>query len=109
MRTVKRGEITVEDKSCCQKNAHHSEEFKRRLRGRLNRIEGQVKAIQRMIAEDVYCDDVLNQISSAKSALNGVGRSLLEAHMKSCVVEQIKEGRDEVVDELLYTINKLLK
>ncbi len=109
MRTVERGEMTVEDKSCCQKNAHHSEEFKRRIRGRLNRIEGQVKAIQRMIDEDVYCDEVLNQVSSVKSALNGVGRSLLEAHMKSCVAEQIREGRDEVIDELLYTMNKLLK
>ncbi len=99
----------MEDKSCCQKNAHHSEELKRKLRGRLNRIEGQVRAIQRMIDEDVYCDDVLNQISSAKSALNGVGKTLLEAHMKSCVVEQIKEGREEVLDELLYTVNKLLK
>lgn len=100
----------MEDKKCCDmKNAHHSEELKKKLKSRLNRIEGQVKAIHRMIDEDIYCDDVLNQISSAKSALNGVGKSLLEAHMKSCVVEQIKEGREEVVDEFLYTINKLLK
>lgn len=98
------------EKTCCNiKNAHHSEEFKRKLRSRLNRIEGQVKAIQRMIDEDVYCDDVLNQISSAKSALNGVGKTLLEAHMKSCVAEQLREGNEEVMDELLYTINKLLK
>lgn len=99
----------MEDKSCCDKKAHHNAELKKKLKSRLNRIEGQVKAINRMIEEDVYCDDVLNQISSAKSALNGVGKTLLEAHMKSCVVDQLKEGREEVVDELLYTINKLLK
>ena len=99
----------MEDRNCCQKNAHHSEELKKKLKSRLNRIEGQVKAIHRMIDEDIYCDEILNQISSAKSALNGVGKTLLEAHMKSCVIEQIKEGREEVVDELLYTINKLLK
>jgi len=99
----------MEDKSCCDKKAHHNEELKKKLKSRLNRIEGQIKAINRMIDEDTYCDEVLNQISSAKSALNGVGKTLLEAHMKSCVAEQLKEGREEVVDELLYTMNKLLK
>ena len=99
----------MEEKRCCEKKAHHSDEFKKKLKSRLNRIEGQVKGIQKMIDEDVYCDDVLNQVSSVKSALNGVGKLLLEAHMKSCVAEQLSKGREEVVDELLYTINKLLK
>lgn len=99
----------MEDKKCCEIKAHHNDELKRKLKSRLNRIEGQIKAINRMVDEDVYCDDVLNQISSAKSALNGVGKTLLEAHMKSCVVDQLREGKEEVVDELLYTINKLLK
>ena len=99
----------MEDKKCCDKKAHHNEELKRKLKSRLNRIEGQIKAINRMVDEDVYCDDVLNQISSAKSALNGVGKTLLEAHVKSCIVDQLREGKEEVVDELLYTINKLLK
>lgn len=76
---------------------------------RLNRIEGQVRGIKRMIEEDTYCDDVLNQIAAVQSALNSVGRLLLESHMKSCVVERIEEGEIEVVDELLVTIKKLIK
>lgn len=97
------------DRCCNEKSAHHDEQFKRKLKGRLNRIEGQIRAINKMIDEDVYCDDVLNLITSAKSALNGVGKTLLEAHIKSCVMEQIRSGDDDVVDELLYTVNKLIK
>ncbi|GAF09561.1 hypothetical protein JCM16418_3705 [Paenibacillus pini JCM 16418] len=62
-----------------------------------------------MIEKDTYCDDVLNQISSVQSALNGVGKLLLEHHMKSCVMERIQEGDNQVIDELLVTINKLMK
>ena len=76
---------------------------------RLKRIEGQVRGITRMIEEDVYCDDVLNQISSIGAALYGVRRILLEAHIRSCVVEQIKEGQLSVIDELMITIGKMTK
>lgn len=65
--------------------AHHSEEIKRNLKSRLNRIEGQVKAINRMIDEDVYCDDVLTQIRATRSALNSVASRLLDHHMKGCI------------------------
>ena len=98
--------------NCCStatKHAHHSPEFKKKLNQRLNRIEGQVRGINRMITEDVYCDDILTQIAAAYSALKGVGRMLLEAHVKSCVVDQVNEGRVEVVDELMTTITKLMK
>lgn len=99
-------------KHCCthdNRTAHHTDEFKKDLMKRLNRIEGQVRGIQNMIAEDVYCDDVLTQISAARSALTSVSKLLLEAHLKSCITDQIQSGKTEVVDELLETIRRMLK
>jgi DNA-binding FrmR family transcriptional regulator len=60
-----------------------------------------------MIERDVYCDDILHQITAVEAALSGVRRLLLEAHIRSCVVEQVREGRDEVIDELMLTIGKM--
>jgi DNA-binding FrmR family transcriptional regulator len=79
------------------------------LIARLNRIEGQVRGIKGMIEKDIYCDDVLNQIAAVQSAMSGVGKLLLENHMKSCIVGRIQTGETEVIDELLCTIEKLLK
>ncbi|MBI5591260.1 MAG: metal-sensing transcriptional repressor [Deltaproteobacteria bacterium] len=75
----------------------------------MNRIEGQIRGIRGMIEKQIYCDDILNQISSAQSALHGAARLLLEKHMKSCVTEQIRAGDGHVVDELLKTIFRLTK
>lgn len=91
------------------RRSHHPEEIKRSLIARLNRIEGQVRGVRGMIEKDTYCDDVLHQIASIQSALSGVGRLLLEGHMKSCVVERIEAGEHEVIDELLVTVNKLMR
>ena len=92
-----------------ERKAHHSGVFKKDLITRLNRIEGQVRGINRMVEEDVYCDDVLNQINSVTSALNGVRKTLLEAHLKSCIIERLKDGDEKVVEELMLTIEKMLK
>jgi CsoR family transcriptional regulator, copper-sensing transcriptional repressor len=98
---------------CCDstqpRKSHHSQEMKSSLVNRLNRIEGQIRGVKGLIEKDVYCDDVLNQIAAIQSALNGVGKLLLEGHMKSCVVERILEGDNEVLDELLITVNKLMR
>ncbi|MCI1696947.1 MAG: metal-sensitive transcriptional regulator [Aneurinibacillus aneurinilyticus] len=83
--------------------------MKNNLTTRLNRIEGQIRGIKGMVEKDVYCDDILNQIAAVQSALNSVGRLLLEGHMKSCVIERIQEGDHDVIDELLKTMNKLMK
>lgn len=91
------------------RKSHHSEKTKTSLISRLNRIEGQVRGIKGMIEKDTYCDDVLNQISSIQSALNGVGKLLLEHHMKSCVAERLQEGDSAVIDELMVTMNKLIR
>jgi DNA-binding FrmR family transcriptional regulator len=93
----------------CERTSHHSEKMKNNLVTRLNRVEGQIRGIKGMIEKDVYCDDILNQIAAVQSALNSVGRLLLEGHMKSCVIERIQEGDHEVIDELLKTMNKLIK
>ena len=92
---------------CDTRKARHPEKTKKELVNRLNRIEGQIRGVRRMVEEDVYCDDVLSQIASAQAALEGLGMLLLEHHVKSCVVDQIVEGKTEVVDELMKTIRRL--
>ncbi len=91
------------------RQSHHSEKLKSNLTARLNRIEGQVRGVKRMIDDDVYCDDVLNVIASIQSALSGVGSLLLEYHMKSCVVDQLHQDDPEILDELMKTMRRLMK
>ncbi|MUT65194.1 metal-sensitive transcriptional regulator [Paenibacillus sp. NEAU-GSW1] len=95
--------------SCNNRKSHHSDKLKSNIVSRLNRIEGQIRGVKGMIEKDTYCDDVLNQLAAVQSALNSVGKLLLENHMNSCVVERIQEGDTDVVKELMVTINKLMK
>ena len=101
----------MDKKDCCCSERHkdRSEEEKKKLMNRLKRIEGQIRGIKGLIEKDTYCDDVLNQIAAIQSALNSVGKLLLEAHVKSCIVERIKADDLEVVDELMTTVKKLMK
>lgn len=92
-----------------ERTSHHNEKTIKELANRMNRIEGQVRGIKGMIEKHAYCDDVLNQIASVQSALNGVSKLLLEKHMKSCVQDRLQEGDETVVDELLKTISKMMK
>ncbi|MEW9123973.1 MAG: metal-sensitive transcriptional regulator [Thermotaleaceae bacterium] len=92
-----------------EQKTHHSAKTKKNLVIRLNRIEGQIRGIKGLIERDTYCDDVITQISATQAALNSLAKVLLEGHMKSCMVERIKEGDATVVDELLTTIHKLIK
>lgn len=98
---------------CCslarEKKSHHSDKSKNNLISRLNRIEGQIRGVKGMIVKNTYCDDVLNQITSIRAALNSVGKLLLAGHMKSCLIERVQAGEHEVTDELWFTIHKLLK
>jgi DNA-binding FrmR family transcriptional regulator len=114
METEMQHEINEHDSGCCssdgtERKSHHSDKVKNSLISRLNRIEGQVRGIKGLIEKDTYCDDVLNQIASVQAALNGVGKLLLEHHLKSCVIERIQEGDTEVLSELMTTMNKLMK
>lgn len=97
------------DQQDAERKSHHSDKMKSNLVSRLNRIEGQIRGVKAMIEKDTYCDDVLNQIAAVQSALNSVGKLLLEGHLKSCVIERIQAGESEVIDELLVTVNKLMK
>lgn len=92
-----------------ERRSHHSDKVKANLISRLNRIEGQIRGVKGLIEKDTYCDDVLNQLSAIQSALNGVGKLLLEGHLKSCVVTKIKAGDPDIIDELLVTVHKMMK
>ncbi|MEQ2527659.1 metal-sensitive transcriptional regulator [Bacillaceae bacterium CLA-AA-H227] len=92
-----------------QRKSHHSEKTKKNLITRLNRIEGQIRGIKGLIEKDTYCDDVITQISASQAALNGVAKILLDTHLKECVVDRIQEGDMDVLDEVLITVDKLIK
>lgn len=94
---------------CCTKHKHRSETEYKSLMNRLNRIEGQVRGIKNMLDSDIYCTDILIQVSAIKAALDGFNKELLSNHIKTCVAENIKNGNDEVIDELVETLKKLMK
>ncbi|WP_244950965.1 metal-sensitive transcriptional regulator [Rummeliibacillus suwonensis] len=92
----------------CRKS-HHPEHVKKDLTTRLNRIEGQIRGIKGMVEKDVYCDDIITQLSATQSALNSVAKVLLEGHLKGCVKDRLAEGDDAVLDELVTTFQKLMR
>ena len=98
--------------SCCGgnvKKTERAEKDKKKLVNRLSRIEGQIRGIKKMIENDAYCNDVLIQSAAVGAAINAFNRELLSNHIHSCVVRDIREGKDEVVDELMVTLQKLIK
>ena len=98
-----------ENKCCCHKTKVRSEKEYKDLLNRLSRIEGQVRGIKRMVEEDYYCTDILSQVSAVNAALNSFNKVLLANHIRTCVAEDIKAGRDETIDELVLTLQKLMK
>lgn len=100
---------------CCGKKEsevrykHRDEDEKRKLMIRLNKIEGQVRGVKSMVEEDRYCVDILTQVSAIQAALNSFNKELLQRHIKSCVCEDIKSGKEEAVDELCELLKKLMK
>ena len=102
------------DDACCaeESGARHtvrSDEMRRKLTNRLNRIEGQIRGIRQMIERDAYCNDILVQSAAAGAAINAFNRELIGCHMRSCVAHDLREGNDAVIDELLDTLAKLMK
>ncbi len=99
-----------EERECCsQKKKERSLQEYKDLIHRLNRIEGQVRGIKGMVERDAYCTDILVQVAAVNAALNSFNRRLLENHIKTCVINDIKEGKEETVEELLTTLQKLMK
>lgn len=94
---------------CCHITKERAEEEKKKLINRLNRIEGQIRGIRGMIEKDAYCIDVLTQVAAANAALNAFTKELLSSHIKTCVAEDIRAGHDETIDELVATLQKLMK
>ena len=101
----------MEEKKTCQcgKMTVRSEEERKKLINRLNRIEGQIRGIRGMIEYDAYCTDILTQSAAVSAAMSSFNKELLNSHIKGCVSRDIREGRDEVVDELLDILQKLMR
>ncbi|MCQ2584933.1 MAG: metal-sensing transcriptional repressor [Treponema sp.] len=107
----------MEKKSCCcsidstapaggKKTIRHDED-KKRLTTRLSKIEGQIRGIKNMVDSDAYCTDILTQVSAARSALESLSMEILKNHINGCVKRDLKDGKDEVIDELIWTLQKL--
>lgn len=100
----------IMNKDCCShKTKHRTEEEYKALTNRLSRIEGQVRGVRNMLESDAYCTDILVQVSAIQAALNAFNRELLANHIRTCVADDIRKGNDEVIDELVATLQKLMK
>ena len=94
---------------CCHKKKERSEKEYKDLINRLNRIEGQIRGIKGMVEKDAYCPDIITQVAAANAALNSFNKVLLANHIKTCVTDDIKSGKEETVDELVTLLQKLMK
>ena len=103
--------MMMNETSCpsCGRKTLRDEELKKKLLNRLRRIEGQVRGIEAMIESDAYCNDVLTQSAAVNAAINAFNKELLACHIRGCVKRDLLEGRDEVVDELVATMQKLMR
>lgn len=107
-------EKNKESQSCClcpkeKRTKERSDKELKELMNRLKRIEGQVRGIQRMIENNEYCTDVMIQVSAVNSALNSFNKLLLENHLHTCVAENIRQGNDDIIDELALLLRKLMR
>ena len=94
---------------CCTKTKRRTEEEYTALIHRLNRIEGQIRGIRGMVEKDAYCTDIITQVAAVSAALNAFNKQLLASHIRTCVADDIRAGKDDVIDELVSTLQKLMK
>ena len=98
------------EENCCRKKAvPRSAEERTRLIHRLNRMEGQIRGIRGMVENELYCNDILIQCSAVNAALRAFERELLASHVRSCVADELRAGNDQVVDELVETLQKMMR
>ena len=95
-------------KECC-KTKHRDDTEKKALMNRLKRIEGQVRGLEKMVEEDAYCTDIITQVTAVQAALNAFSKNLLSNHIHTCVIHDIQNGKLEVVDDLMNTLQKIMK
>ncbi len=95
--------------NCCHKIKERTDKEYKDLLNRLNRIEGQIRGIKGMVERDAYCTDILIQVAAVNAALNSFNKVLLSNHIKTCVIQDIRDGREDTVEELLVTLQKLMK
>ncbi|MEZ3486232.1 MAG: metal-sensing transcriptional repressor [Lachnospiraceae bacterium] len=98
-----------ERQECCHKTKERPKKEYKDLINRLSRIEGQVRGIKKMVENDAYCPDILIQVSAVNAALNSFNKVLLANHIRTCVTNDIREGKSETVDELVVTLQKLMR
>lgn len=98
-----------ENNGCCHKTKLRDQEEVKRLIHRLSRIEGQIRGIRGMVEKNAYCTDILTQVAAANAALNAFSKELLAEHIRTCVAQDIRDGKDETIDELVATLQKLMK
>ena len=98
-----------EIKECCHRTKERGEQEYKDLIHRLNRVEGQIRGIKKMVENDAYCPEILIRVSAANAALNSFTKVLLASHIRSCVAEDIREGKEETIDELVTVLQKLMK
>lgn len=101
--------IIQECPHCSNRHKERTTEEQKALLTRLKKVEGQIRGIERMVEEGAYCPDILVQVSAATSALNSFNKVLLACHIRSCVAEDIRAGKDETIDELCNVLQKLMK
>ena len=94
---------------CCCKKTERSDEERKKLIHRLNRIEGQIRGIRSMVERDAYCPDILTQSAAVNAAVNAFNKDLIAGHIHHCVVRDVREGNEDVIDELVVTLRKLMK
>lgn len=101
----------MEEKTCCcgDKQTLRPEEERKRLVNRLSRIEGQIRGLKGMLERNAYCPDILTQSAAVNAAVNAFNKELLASHIRNCVVRDVKNGDEAVIDELVATIQKLMK
>ena len=104
-----KAEHTEKKPCCCHKKKERSEKEYKDLIHRLNRIEGQIRGIRNMVEQDAYCPDILIQVAAANAALNSFNKVLLGNQLTTCVANDIREGHDETIDELLKVLQRLMK
>lgn len=99
----------MDNEKCCDKTTHRTDEEKKIITNRINRIEGQIRGVKRIIEKDAYCNDVLIQLSAIENSVKSLSNHILENHLYSCVTRDLKDGKIEIIDELISLFKKFNK